>query len=172
MFLNGFWQRRYIPREKTLRKQFLLNQPDISYFSSYHVPRSASASRARRGEHRDEQRQRLRRRQRERRRKFRIGQRLRLLQRQRQRERRARGNNRGGAYGFKLVTLTKLQDTKTTDNKRTLLQWIVEMLERREPAMLQLSEDLVAMSGAASAGTAASSRRARGARRIISQPSG
>merc|ERR1712023_44945 len=57
---------------------------------------------------------------------------------------------RGGAYGFKLSTLTKLSDTKTTDNKKTLMQWIVEVLDRKEPDMLLLSEDLVSASGAGS----------------------
>jgi len=56
---------------------------------------------------------------------------------------------RGGAYGFKLSTLTKLADTKTTDNKKNLLQWIVEVLDRKESDMLLLSEDLVSASGAA-----------------------
>ena len=50
---------------------------------------------------------------------------------------------RGGAYGFKMSTLTKLSDTKTTDNKKTLLQWIVENLDRKDPDMLKLEEDLV-----------------------------
>ncbi len=57
-------------------------------------------------------------------------------------------NARGGAYGFKLSTLTKLGDTKTTDNKKTLLTWLVEMLEKKDPDMLKLTEDLVATSGA------------------------
>jgi len=57
---------------------------------------------------------------------------------------------RGGAYGFKLSTLTKLADTKATDNKKNLLQWIVETLDKKEPDMLLLSDDLVAVSGAAS----------------------
>ncbi len=57
---------------------------------------------------------------------------------------------RGGAYGFKLSTITKLSDTKTTDNKKNLLHWIVEVLDRKDPDMLLLSDDLVAVSGAAS----------------------
>ena len=57
---------------------------------------------------------------------------------------------RGGAYGFKLSTLTKLGDTKAADNKKNLLQWIVETLDKKEPDMLLLSDDLVAVSGAAS----------------------
>jgi hypothetical protein len=57
---------------------------------------------------------------------------------------------RGGAYGFKLSTITKLSDTKTTDNKKNLLHWIVEVLDKKDPDMLLLSDDLVAVSGAAS----------------------
>ena len=35
---------------------------------------------------------------------------------------------RGGAYGFKLNTLTKLINTKTTDNKMNLLHYLIEIL--------------------------------------------
>jgi hypothetical protein len=40
------------------------------------------------------------------------------------------GNNRlGAAMGFHLETLTKLNDTKTTDNKQTILDIIIEMIK-------------------------------------------
>jgi hypothetical protein len=38
------------------------------------------------------------------------------------------GTARGGAYGFKLNTLTKLINTKTTDNKMNLLHYLIEIL--------------------------------------------
>ena len=38
---------------------------------------------------------------------------------------------KGGAYGFKLEFLTKLADTKTADNKSTLLHYLVASIERK-----------------------------------------
>jgi diaphanous 1 len=35
-------------------------------------------------------------------------------------------SNRGGAYGFKLDTLAKISEVKSTDNKKTLFYYIVE----------------------------------------------
>jgi dishevelled associated activator of morphogenesis len=40
---------------------------------------------------------------------------------------------RGNAMGFKLSTLQKLQDTKTTDNKKNLLHYLVELTEKQFP---------------------------------------
>ncbi len=42
---------------------------------------------------------------------------------------------RGGAYGFKLEVLTKLADTKTADNKSTLLHYIVRCPTPRHDGM-------------------------------------
>jgi diaphanous 2 len=39
------------------------------------------------------------------------------------------GTARGAAYGFQLDFLTKLQQTKTTDNKQTLVHWIARTYE-------------------------------------------
>ncbi len=36
--------------------------------------------------------------------------------------------NRGGAYGFRLETIAKLTEVKTNDNKRNLLQYIIEYI--------------------------------------------
>uniref|UniRef100_A0A7S4P918 FH2 domain-containing protein n=1 Tax=Paramoeba aestuarina TaxID=180227 RepID=A0A7S4P918_9EUKA len=48
---------------------------------------------------------------------------------------------RGGAYGFKLNDLVKLGDTKSHDNKTTLLAYIIEYFEKKKPEMLKLAED-------------------------------
>jgi hypothetical protein len=51
------------------------------------------------------------------------------------------GNRRlGQAQGFDLETLSKLQDTKTTDNKLTILEVIVEMLQDRKPELLKFDK--------------------------------
>jgi len=56
---------------------------------------------------------------------------------------------RGGAAGFKLITLTKLIDTKSTDNSQTLLQYTIRLCEEKFPEVLNLSEELTSISGAA-----------------------
>jgi hypothetical protein len=52
------------------------------------------------------------------------------------------GTPNGGAYGFKLATLTKLGDTKTTDNKGTLLDYLVFALDQQQKDLLLLREEL------------------------------
>jgi len=52
------------------------------------------------------------------------------------------GSNRGEAFGFKLISLTKLADTKTTDNKSNLLNYIVGYLRQKKPELLDLTSDL------------------------------
>jgi len=48
------------------------------------------------------------------------------------------GNSRlGTAYGFSLDTLSKLQDTKTTDNKATVFEIIVEMVKDTKQDLLK-----------------------------------
>ncbi len=49
--------------------------------------------------------------------------------------------NGGNAQGFKLSSLLKLQDTKTSDNKSTLLHHIVEYLEAKDVSILEMEED-------------------------------
>mmetsp|Transcript_71482 Transcript_71482/g.98994 ORF Transcript_71482/g.98994 Transcript_71482/m.98994 type:complete len:576 (-) Transcript_71482:409-2136(-) len=41
------------------------------------------------------------------------------------------GTNKGGAWGFKLDSLSKLTGTKTTDGKSTLLHYIASLLEKQ-----------------------------------------
>lgn len=53
------------------------------------------------------------------------------------------GESRNGqAYGFDLAALEKLGGVKSVDNKSTLLHYLVEYLERDEPAVLQVLEEL------------------------------
>jgi hypothetical protein len=46
----------------------------------------------------------------------------------------AKGNKKN-AYGFKLASLHKLKDTKTTDGKSNLLVYIIEMIEDKYPEL-------------------------------------
>jgi len=56
---------------------------------------------------------------------------------------------RGGAAGFKLITLTKLIDTKSTDNSQNLMQYTIRLCEEKFPEVLNLSDELISVSGAA-----------------------
>lgn len=47
-----------------------------------------------------------------------------------------------GAYGFKLEFLTKLADTKTSDNKSTLLHYLVASIERKFPDLIDFPQEL------------------------------
>jgi hypothetical protein len=49
---------------------------------------------------------------------------------------------RGGAFGFKLEVLTKLADTKTADNKSTLLHYIVSFVSQVYPELVTFPEEL------------------------------
>lgn len=50
------------------------------------------------------------------------------------------GTRKADAAGIKLSSLSKLTTTKTSDNKMTLLYYIVRTLEARQPSMLKLPE--------------------------------
>ena len=41
------------------------------------------------------------------------------------------GNARGGAYGVSIDVITKLPDTKTTDNKLTFIKWLVKWIKEK-----------------------------------------
>eukprot|EP00008_Paramoeba_atlantica_P008543 CAMPEP_0201487742 /NCGR_PEP_ID=MMETSP0151_2-20130828/15198_1 /ASSEMBLY_ACC=CAM_ASM_000257 /TAXON_ID=200890 /ORGANISM="Paramoeba atlantica, Strain 621/1 / CCAP 1560/9" /LENGTH=1120 /DNA_ID=CAMNT_0047872885 /DNA_START=156 /DNA_END=3518 /DNA_ORIENTATION=- len=56
---------------------------------------------------------------------------------------------RGGAYGFKLTDLVKLADTKSLDNKTTLLGFLIQVFEKNKPEMLKLPEDFPSVQDAA-----------------------
>ncbi|OMH81925.1 Protein diaphanous-like protein, partial [Zancudomyces culisetae] len=49
---------------------------------------------------------------------------------------------RGGAFGFKISSLSRLLDTKATDNKTTLLHFVALVVEEAFPDALQFLEDL------------------------------
>lgn len=48
----------------------------------------------------------------------------------------------GQAYGFKLSVLTRLKDTKDSNNKQTVLHYLAESIEKKFPEVLRFSEDL------------------------------
>lgn len=48
----------------------------------------------------------------------------------------------GQAYGFELSILTKLKDTKDSNNKQTLLHYLVETIERKFPEVLTFGEEI------------------------------
>lgn len=41
---------------------------------------------------------------------------------------------KGGAYGFKIDMIEKLQEVKSLDNKKTLLMYIIEKMEAEKGA--------------------------------------
>ncbi|KAK9763144.1 hypothetical protein K7432_010462 [Basidiobolus ranarum] len=49
---------------------------------------------------------------------------------------------RGNASGFKVSSVNKLADTKTTDNKSTLLHFLVDVTENKLPDLLKIVEEL------------------------------
>lgn len=49
---------------------------------------------------------------------------------------------RGGAYGFKVHTLTKLADTKNMDNNATLVHFLVRLLKKVYPDVLAFRNEL------------------------------
>lgn len=56
---------------------------------------------------------------------------------------------RGGAHGFKLITLSKLADTKSTDNTTNLMQYIIKMCEQKFPEVINITDELANCSMAA-----------------------
>src|SRR4051794_7946398 len=53
------------------------------------------------------------------------------------------GTAKGAALGFKLVTLTKLCDTKTMDNKSSLLHYLVKLMQKdKDDDLMSVSEEL------------------------------
>ena len=55
------------------------------------------------------------------------------------------GTNRGHALGFRLDALTKLADTKAVDKKTTLLHYLANFLDEREPEMLSWADEMQAV---------------------------
>jgi len=52
------------------------------------------------------------------------------------------GTNRGNATGFKLSSLTKITDTKSTDNKSTLMNYLTKVAQEKFPEILTFSKEL------------------------------
>ena len=52
------------------------------------------------------------------------------------------GTNFRDAKAFKIGDLEKISSLKTTDNKSTMLQYIVELVERRQPALHEFTTEL------------------------------
>eukprot|EP01117_Protostelium_nocturnum_P015557 TRINITY_DN6052_c0_g1_i1.p1 TRINITY_DN6052_c0_g1~~TRINITY_DN6052_c0_g1_i1.p1 ORF type:complete len:1166 (-),score=432.81 TRINITY_DN6052_c0_g1_i1:21-3518(-) len=58
------------------------------------------------------------------------------------------GTPRGNLQAFKLSSIGKMNDTKSTDNQMTLLQYLVKILEKSAPELLQIREELSRSEGA------------------------
>jgi len=52
------------------------------------------------------------------------------------------GTNRAGVTGFKLNTLAKLRDAKTTDNKQNMIHILVKFMEEKHPELLKFPEEI------------------------------
>lgn len=52
------------------------------------------------------------------------------------------------AYGFKISNLNKLVDTKATDNKKTLLHFVANVVEEKVPEILKFRDDLSSVTSA------------------------
>jgi len=52
------------------------------------------------------------------------------------------GTNRAGVSGFKLNTLAKLRDAKTTDNKQNMIHILVKFMEDKHPELLKFPEEI------------------------------
>ena len=58
------------------------------------------------------------------------------------------GGNKGQAWGYKLRDLQKLMEAKTTDNKSTLMNVLVELLQKEQPALLEVGKELESIEAA------------------------
>ena len=58
-------------------------------------------------------------------------------------------SNRGGAWGFKLETLDKLDAVKSTDNKQHLVHFLVTEIETKAPRLMRLVDEFDELRGAA-----------------------
>lgn len=53
------------------------------------------------------------------------------------------GNTRkGGAYGFKLSSFTQMSNMKSTDNSQTMMNYLVSFIEKSNPNLLKVMDDL------------------------------
>lgn len=58
------------------------------------------------------------------------------------------GGFKSKAYGFRISNLNKLVDTKASDNKKTLLHFIVETVQEKLPEILVFRDDLQSVTSA------------------------
>nr|XP_043639556.1 formin-like protein 20 [Erigeron canadensis] len=58
------------------------------------------------------------------------------------------GTARGAAVGFKLDSLLKLTDTRSTTSRMTLMHYLCKVLATKAPALLDFHEDLVSLEAA------------------------
>ncbi|ORX59890.1 FH2-domain-containing protein [Piromyces finnis] len=49
---------------------------------------------------------------------------------------------RGGAFGFNIDLLTKLQDIKSSDSKSTLVNYLVKTVQKHYPELMKIGDDL------------------------------
>jgi len=52
------------------------------------------------------------------------------------------GTNRAGVSGFKLNTLAKLRDAKTSDNKQNMIHVLVKFMEDKHPELLKFPDEI------------------------------
>eukprot|EP00116_Pleurobrachia_bachei_P006134 sb/3466396/ len=58
------------------------------------------------------------------------------------------GSRNASTYGFKLNFLTKLQNTKTQDNRTNMLHFLADLLETKHPQWVNFKDDLKSVSKA------------------------
>ncbi|KAL8141904.1 hypothetical protein V2J09_014936 [Rumex salicifolius] len=58
------------------------------------------------------------------------------------------GTARGGAYGFKLDSLLKLNETRATNSRMTLMHYLAKVLAKKYPDLLDFHEDCVSVEAA------------------------
>ena len=51
------------------------------------------------------------------------------------------GTTRGGLIGYKLDALVKLATVKSLDNQKTLMNWLVQWCEEKDPSLLEFATD-------------------------------
>lgn len=60
------------------------------------------------------------------------------------------GTNNGQTTGFEFPILAKLHEIKSADSKKTLLQFLVETIDKNYPGLLNFGDEIINVSGAAS----------------------
>ena len=63
------------------------------------------------------------------------------------------GSRNQQSYGFELNFLTKLRNTKTTDNKKTLMHFFADLIHTEHPELASFVEDMSSCGKAARGGS-------------------